>query len=140
MPYPIPEKLNYANLSLHMYQYPLEQYPDLSVIKSDDAIAYCWRGYVGIWQIDEDKKLYLTNLVGTLNSQRYKEITKKLRIDQARLFAGWFTGEIHCPMGKVLEYRSYQSLYEAELLMEFNEGVLTSEVMLQPISRKTLDD
>lgn len=132
MPYPIPEKLNYANLSLHMYECPLEQHPGLSAMKSNDAVTHCWRGYVGIWQVDEDKKLYLVNLVGTFNKHRYREISKKLRIKESRLFAEWFTGKIRCPMGKVLEYKPYQSLYEGELMLEFNEGVLTRDLMLQP--------
>lgn len=140
MPYPIPEKLNYANLSLHMYEYPLEQYPELSEINSDDAVGDCWRGYVGIWQIDEDKKLYLINLVGAFSSQRYQKVTKRLRIEKVRLFAEWFSGEIRCPMGKVLEYRPYRSRYEGELLLKFSKGVLTSEATLQPPPREKLND
>ncbi|HBE41808.1 MAG TPA: hypothetical protein DDW27_11505 [Bacteroidales bacterium] len=75
----------------------------------------CWRGYVGTWEIFEDK-FFLVGLKGC------PEENKELSLDnlfpnQDKVFAEWFTGEIIIPQGKMLHYEhmGYMSIFERDL-------------------------
>ena len=75
----------------------------------------CWRGYNGSWSIRRGK-LYLTKLEG-----RYR-----LEGEEA-LFADWFTGALHIPQGDILDYihMGFDTVYEAELILTLEQGVVT---------------
>lgn len=87
----------------------------------------CWRGYVGTWEINEDK-LFLVGLKG------FPEENKELSLDnlfpnQNKVLAEWFTGEIKIPQGKMLHYEhmGYMSIFEKDLFLEFNKGNLVGK-------------
>ena len=84
----------------------------------------CKRGYIGEWEIVEDK-LFLIGLEG------HPEENERFTMDflfpnQQKVFAEWFSGEIKIPQGKLLHYEhlGYASIFERDLFMEFNKGVL----------------
>jgi len=84
----------------------------------------CWRGYTGTWQI-KDNKLFLIDFKG------YDKNHKKVGIDyifpdQKKIFAGWYTGEIIIQTGRMLHYEhaGYMSVYEKDLFLKFEKGIL----------------
>ena len=88
------------------------------------ASTACKRGYIGEWEIVEDK-LFLIELKG------YPEENEQFIMDflfpnQKKVFAGWFTGEIEIPQGKMLHYELLgdASIFEKDLLLKFKKGVL----------------
>jgi hypothetical protein len=88
------------------------------------ASTSCWRGYIGTWEIVEDK-LYLIELKGYPgNNKRFT--MNSLFPNQERVYAEWYSGEIKIPQGKMLHYEhmGYMSLFEKDLFLEFNKGML----------------
>jgi hypothetical protein len=91
----------------------------------------CWRGYIGTWEIIESagvERLYLVELSA---HRSYEEIVGVSDIFPGfdRVFAHWFTGELRCPQGALLDYvhGGYASTYEYDLLMDFKQGVLVNK-------------
>jgi hypothetical protein len=87
----------------------------------------CRRGYIGTWEIVEDK-LFLKDLKG------YPEENKKYTMNnlfpnQKEVFAKWFTGEIKMPQGKMLHYEhlGYCSIFEKDLFLGFKKGELVNK-------------
>ena len=54
----------------------------------------CYRGYQGTWTIDGDR-LYLTRIDGTLVDGRVATLADLFPDEPDRVFAHWFSGEIH---------------------------------------------
>lgn len=84
----------------------------------------CKRGYIGTWEIVEDK-LFLIELKG------YPEENEQFSMDilfpnQKKVFAEWFSGEIKTPQGEMLHYEhmGYMSIFEKDLFLKFNKGML----------------
>jgi hypothetical protein len=90
-----------------------------------------WRGYIGTWAI-EAGRLYLVKLKGFVQFDG--------RVDEVGLshlfpdypdgvFAHWYTGELRCPMGEMLNYvhMGYASTYEQDLFLEIEKGVVINE-------------
>ena len=84
-----------------------------------------WRGYVGSWEIVEDR-LYLVELNGTLEDGSEASLATVFPGFPDRVFAHWFTGTIRIPQGRMLEYvhMDYLSIYERDLLLEIKKGVV----------------
>ena len=91
-----------------------EEVSDEEAMKDDSIIlsTACWRGYIGTWEIQDDKFL-LVRLRG------------KLRIVASTpILADWFTGVLRVPHGEVLAYRhmGFKSIYERETLVKVEQG------------------
>jgi hypothetical protein len=90
----------------------------------------CWRGYVGKWEI-KDNKLFLVDI--TIHSLE-KELSNIGYIfkENKEIFASWFTGQLVLPQGEMLEYvhAGYESVFEKELLLKIENGVfIESEIV-----------
>ena len=87
----------------------------------------CWRGYIGTWKII-DAHLYLIRLTGR-GGDGQKISLNNLFPDQDKVFAHWFSGEVRCPEGKLLNYEhmGFASTYERDIFLTFKKGVLVSE-------------
>ena len=105
---------------------PLEPY--LESLKDKPLIeptsTACWRGYLGTWEV-RGKKLYLIGLevsTGGLEEEGMDYIFQ----GKKEIFAGWFSGRIIIPHGKLLKYvhMGYESIYEKELYLDFENGIL----------------
>lgn len=101
----------------------------------------CWRGYESRWEVAAGR-LYLTRFRARLRdgtaatmdglfvnySQEFYRAAGAL--DPANAgpgrFAFWVNGALHCPLGRLLEYRhaGYSSEYERELVLVFRSGFL----------------
>jgi len=122
------ERLRYKNEDYSMATEPLGEYlfsrKDINFVFSSTA---CWRGYIGSWEI-ADNKLYLIGLEAYIDN--YKEVDLGYVFpNQDKVFAYWFSGHIRVPTGKMIEYvhMGYNSIFEKDLILEFREGVLISE-------------
>ncbi len=123
------EILYYNGEKYRLSSEPLK--PLLDIIGDDNPFhnlkvcsTACWRGYVGSWEIDEDK-LFLVGLEGF--SKENEELSlDNLFPNQNKVFAEWFTGEIKIPQGKMLHYEhmGYMSIFERDLFFEFEKGTL----------------
>lgn len=127
------EKMIYKGEELSLCDEPLHYYlqtigKDLKLQAPSTAL---WRGYVGTWTI-EDERLYLVKLKG------FKEAasgTAEIELGDVfpeypdGVFAHWYTGELLCPMGGLLEYvhGGYASRYEMDLFLRIGKGILVSE-------------
>lgn len=106
---------------------PLSQYLKVKAISFFSPSTACWRGYYGKWEI-KDRKLYLIELEAYI--EEYKKVgLNYLFPNQKEVFANWFNGEIRIPCGEMLEYvhMGYASLYERDLFLVFENGILVNQ-------------
>jgi hypothetical protein len=85
----------------------------------------CWRGYIGSWSIRRGQ-LYLTKLEG------------RICLDgKDAILADWFTGELHIPQGKILDYihMGFDSVYEEEFILTLEQGVVVNTETVTPIRK-----
>lgn len=130
----IPETLFYRGKKHEMCTEPLFDYLELTgKCLPAPAGGWCsalWRGYTGEWRVVR-KHLFLTALRG-LHGQDGDDphgLRALFPDAEGRVFAAWFTGEVRLPQGKLLDYlhMGYGSLYERDLFLRFERGVLVGE-------------
>jgi len=125
------ERLLYKGEETWMAAEPLNQYlHNRNDIKFVSPSTACWRGYYGKWEI-KDRKLYLIELKAYLEG--YREVgLDYLFPGQNTAFANWFSGKIRIPQGEMLDYvhMGYASLYERDLILVFENGLLTNEYIV----------
>ncbi len=128
------EKLYYDGQLLSMRTHPLGayfalkgRYPDFD--SSETALG---RGYVGTWEIVEGR-LYLIDLVGGLRDGGVVTMETFFPGSADRVFAHWYSGTLRVWQGKLLRYvhHGYASSYERDLLIEIENGVVTSTKVQQ---------
>jgi hypothetical protein len=123
----IMERIFYNEEEYGMACEPLGQYLEKKGIQFVGMMSSCWRGYVGTWELKNDR-LYLIGLNG-LTSQNSEVGLDFLFPGQSEVFAEWFSGEIRIPQGEMLLYvhMEFASIYEKDLILQFENGVLTAE-------------
>ena len=86
-----------------------------------------WRGYVGSWEIVDDR-LYLVGLSGTLEGGADATLATIFPDFPDRVFAHWYSGTIRIPQGKQLEYvhMGYGSTFERDLFLDIERGVIVA--------------
>jgi hypothetical protein len=118
--------LIYKSKKYSMATEPLESYFDLVGSRPElvSPMTNCWRGYFSTWKI-KYKKLFLVHLVCFVDDSKPVRM-EYLFPDQKEVFAGWFSGEIRVPQGKLLKYihMGYASTFEKDLFLDFKYGVL----------------
>ncbi len=87
----------------------------------------CWRRYLGTWEV-KGGRLYLRGVVGLY----------ELAGDEP-LFADWVSGWLVVPRGGVLRYvhMGFESVYERELHLRFEAGVLVETREVDNRGRRT---
>ena len=91
----------------------------------------CIRGYLGVWEIN-DKRLFLVKLKGHIN-KNYKVVKLDYIFPgEKEVFAVLFIGKIRISQGELLQYihLGYQSIFEKDLILEFTEGILMNEMII----------
>jgi hypothetical protein len=123
----VSETLWYEGKKQGMCSEPLSAYFDLT--GESPAFAEmdtsCWRGYVGEWEIRDDR-LYLIGLEGRLVNGEEANLESIFPKFPDRVFAHWYSGTIRLPQGKLLNYvhGGYLSVYERDLLLTFEKGII----------------
>jgi hypothetical protein len=127
------ELLIHQGQELRLCETPLDDYLASSgrQIEFEATSTALWRGYVGTWEII-NSRLYLVALKGCmLIDNMHKNVKFKDVFPQypEGLFAHWFSGELRCPRGKLLNYvhGGYLSTYEEDLFIEVRNGIVISE-------------
>lgn len=127
----VAERLIYGDSEIPLFTNPLSLYLKQAGISFESPHTANWRGYVGTWQIIETdgvERLYLVKLSAHKTHEEIAGVSDVFPgYDKA--FAHWFTGELRCPQGALLDYvhGGYASTYEYDLLMEFKQGVLVNK-------------
>jgi hypothetical protein len=110
-----------------MFSNPLEDHFTQTGIRPTFRMqsTACRRGYVGEWEVIEGS-LYLCRLKGTLTDGQIVTVAALFPAELRPVLAQWFTGSIRVPLGKMVRYvrLGYGSVYEDELTLEFEQGLL----------------
>jgi hypothetical protein len=131
------EHLIYKGEELSLCEEPLRNY--LQTIGKDFKFqapsTALWRGYIGTWSI-ESGRLYLIKLRGFVSESEEREEVglKDLFPDFPEgVFAHWYTGEMRCPKGGLIDYvhGGYASTYEQDLFINVEKGVVLSERVVE---------
>ena len=128
-----PEKLLYKGEELTLCSEPLGPFLEFSgsTVKFDARCTALWRGYIGTWSIENDR-LYLVALKGSvITDDEMSEVGLDALFPDYPdgVFAHWFTGELRCPSGALLNYvhGCYGSTYEKDLFLRVQRGVVLEE-------------
>lgn len=128
-----PETLLLRGEKLKLCTEPLGQYLKTmdNPIRFHATTTVLWRGYIGTWAIEQGR-LYLKELWGNQGDEDgYSEVGMEALFPNYPdgVFAHWFTGELRCPQGELIEYTygGYASMYEMDLFLAIQQGQLTSE-------------
>jgi len=124
----VSEELLYEGKAIRLCSEPLALYVKQNQIRFASPHTANWRGYVGTWEVIEAEGAERLYLVGIEAHEDYETILRLPDLFPGfdKVFAHWFTGELRCPQGKLLNYvhGGYASTYEYDLMMEFKQGVL----------------
>jgi len=128
-----PETMLLRGEKLSLCTEPLAPYLESGAnqITFDAETSACWRGYVGTWAI-ESGRLYLVKLQGgsvTDAGWIERSLADLFPEYPDGVFAHWYTGELRCTKGQLLDYfhGGYASQYEQDLFIEVVRGVVVSE-------------
>lgn len=127
------EHLIYQGKELALCAEPLGSFLEsaASTLKFHADCTALWRGYIGTWSIENDR-LYLVALKGSvLTDDKISEVGLEALFPDYPdgVFAHWFTGELRCPSGALLNYvhGGYASTYERDLFLRVQRGVVLEE-------------
>jgi hypothetical protein len=120
---------------------PLGQYLDnpdkFKILKEHTKLGTCsalWRGYVGHWEIKNNKLL-----LNKIETDSCSEETKKTLLlnklfpgKPQPVFADWYSGTLQLPKGKLVEYihAGYASRYEKYLILEIKKGFVVNQYIV----------
>lgn len=126
----VSESLVINGKKLRMCACPLDDFLEVNSTRWQFAAncSACWRGYIGTWEIVENR-LYLKAIEGELTNGQEACLETLFPGYPDGAFAHWFSGTIRCTIGKMLNYvhGGFASKFERDLFMEFKRGVLVSE-------------
>jgi hypothetical protein len=115
------EKIIFAGENERLLETPLESYFELieSEINFQNTASNCWRGYVGQWEIIDDR-VYLVGFSAQIRiSGNQIHLEDLFPGFSDRVFAHWITGELKIPKGKWVNYR-----YERIINLHVRAGVI----------------
>jgi hypothetical protein len=86
-----------------------------------------WRGYVGLWRIQNGKLLLVDIYVCGDRTQSIKGTIFKNQ--NGEIAADWFTGDLFIEKGKMIKYNhsGYDRYYETEIVANVSEGSIQTE-------------
>ena len=128
------ETLRYRGVDVAICTEPLGDYFLLGgfMPSFDCNCSALWRGYVGHWEIVEDR-LYLIGLAGSLADGTDVILATVFPDFPDRVFAHWYSGTIRLPQGKQLEYvhAGFGSIYQWDLFLDIDRGVVVATRLRQ---------
>lgn len=92
----------------------------------DGCSTALWRGYVGLWEIRENR-LFLIDIFGC--GDKTKSIKEKIFKGQnLEILADWFEGQLFIEKGRVIKYNhmAYDRYYEKEVVLTVRNGIVES--------------
>jgi hypothetical protein len=123
----LPETLLYQGEESGMSGAPLSDYFAMGGFEPRFApsTSMLWRGYIGRWEII-DARLYLIGLKGTLEDGTKASVASIFPDFPDRVFAHWYSGTICVPRGEILEYQFDVGVFERDLLLDVERGVVVA--------------
>lgn len=114
----------------------LKKYPGKRP-KSGVTSSANWRGYVAVWEIDQDR-LFLKDVTVLISKNTSdgkswnaepKSVFQEIFKTESRIPADWFTGYIVIPQGKMVSYvhMGYGSTFEKYIFLKVQKGILTKK-------------
>jgi len=112
--------------------YPLESFfdnvknirPDSIFEKYGYFTSASWRGYIGVWLIENDS-LFLLELKGfDEKSMDLSKLFKNTKLKK-RIFAEWYNNEVYCYYGNYISQNVGIEIFEHEIYFKFNKGLVT---------------
>lgn len=93
-----------------------------------DMGTFCWRRYTAHWRIEQDH-LYLVTINATYEDGAKAALEDFFPGYPERVFAHWFSGELSCPRGELLEYvhAGFASRYAETLMITVERGVVKGQ-------------
>ena len=139
----VSEELLYGGRSISLFSEPLALYLKQNQIQFVSPHTANWRGYIGTWEIIEAEgaeRLYLVSIAAHKDYETILELPD-LFPGFDKVFAHWFSGELRCPQGDLVEYvhMGYASTYEYELFLEFKQGVLVNKYAKHNPARERIE-
>ena len=123
------DKILYDGTEYLLAATPLEGYFDSHPERRPKFHGFntaCMRGYVAKWTV-RDGRLYLVDVEMLIPTDAtYASIFPDAAADG--VFADWVSGDFKCPHGAMLRsvHAGFDSVWERELHMSFQNGLLTS--------------
>lgn len=116
-----------------LHTLPLDQYygPDNPRPNFTAYATFCWRGYVGVWEI-KDGVLYLKDIQAWIDK---KEAGLKALFPghQGPVAVTWFTGTLDVPLDKDASTYGYRTTYKKYLIITLEKGkVVQQEIADHP--------
>ena len=142
----IGDKIHYKGMRYSLSSEPLSAFLLKNKInKFNELNTACWRGYVAEWEV-VDNKLYLVNIRFSY-SPRKKVTVKtgdsltemdKLFPGQTKVHANWVSSTLIIKTGKLIEYihMGYESIYEIDIYLKFENGELIEERIVNNTSKE----
>jgi hypothetical protein len=127
------ESILYNGKKLPMYTNPLSSYLTQTGIQFLSPNTANWRGYIGTWEIkgnaETGERLYLVKLAAHKSYEEILSLKDVFPESPNGVFAHWYSGTIRIPQGAQIKYvhMGYGSVYEYELYIEFNRGILINK-------------
>lgn len=126
------ETLRIEGATVGILEVPLDDFFQLSRIAPPFEIvnSMCWRGYLGTWEIVDDR-LYLVELSGELENARKADLGTLFPGFPGRVFAHWYSGPLTIQRANRLESvrRQPDADDATELVMELESGVVVSKTL-----------
>lgn len=132
------DRLIWNGDTLNIFSNPLELRNDIDSLRSklfgkkeNGFNTGCWRGYIAEWTIIENE-IYLTNITSCINNYSTKSDLGAVfgaEYENGKVKANWMTGKIIIPKGEIIHEinDAYSSIYETELVLTFDNGILTDQ-------------
>lgn len=119
-----PEKLLYNGDEYNTRSLPFHVYIHQNKLQKHFvwASSALLRGYVGKWEIKDDK-LWLVELLVKRNNEMLN-VFKEYFPENRPVFASWYSGYIICPQGEIIEQFSSFMVYKEEVHFKINKGQL----------------
>jgi hypothetical protein len=123
------ELVIYKGDTLTMLSEPLETYlrnheprEKLHPALGNGSSTALWRGYVGLWRIDDGRLLLVDVYAFGDTTQSIKKFIFKNQKED--VFVDWFSGELIVGKGKVIRYNhgGYDRSYEQEIVVAVLSG------------------
>jgi hypothetical protein len=129
----MPDAINVDGVLHSLYSNPLEQLYERQkrpafVDSLEGESSGNWRGYVALWQVHKDR-LYLVAIDTYIRKKRVSVLELfPRRVEDGRVFADWFNGELRIPDGKQLQYvhMGYGSTFERDIVLTVERGRVVS--------------
>jgi hypothetical protein len=132
------DSLEYRGETLRLTTLALSSYWTISGSKNSPAAAdgrefadmgtWCWRRHTARWRIEMDH-LYLIAINATYEDGAAATLEDFFPGYPERVFAHWFSGELRCPLGALLEYvhAGFASRYAETLVITVERGVVKGQ-------------